>query len=75
MKITLRVNESVLRAVRLYAAQRGSSVNALVREFFAEIAAREDRVSSARKRIQDLSGRSSACIGSRSWTRDDLHVR
>lgn len=75
MNITLSVDESVLRTVRVYAAQRGSSVNALVREFLAGIASREDRVSRARERIRELSGRSTARVGSRSWTRDDLHAR
>lgn len=75
MNITLSVEESVLRTVRVYAAQRGSSVNALVREFLAGIATREDRVSRARERIRELSGKSTARIGSRSWTRDDLHAR
>ena len=31
--ITLSVDEAVIRTVRLYAAARGSTVNALVREF------------------------------------------
>lgn len=75
MNITLSVDESVLRTVRVYAAQRGSSVNALVREFLAGIATREDRVSRARERIRELSGESNARVGSRNWTRDDLHTR
>ena len=32
-RITLSVGEDVIRAVRLYAAERGSTVSALVREF------------------------------------------
>ncbi|MCY4628189.1 MAG: hypothetical protein OXE58_11570 [Acidobacteria bacterium] len=75
MNITLSVDESVLRTVRVYAAQRGSSVNALVREFLAGIATREDQVSRARERILELSGQSTARVGSRSWSRDDLHAR
>ena len=75
MNITLSVDESILRTVRVYAAERGSSVNALVREFLAGIATREDRVSRARERIRELSGKSTARVGSRSWTRDDLHAR
>ena len=75
MNITLRVDDSVLRKVRVYAAQRGSSVDALVREFLAGIARREDRVNSARERIRELSGKSTARVGSRGWRRDDLHTR
>lgn len=75
MNITLNVDETVLRTVRIYAAQHGSSVNALVREFLGGIATREDRVSKARERIRELSGQSAARVGSRNWTRDDVHAR
>ena len=63
--ITLSVDETVLRTVRLYAAERGSTVNGLVREFLTGLANREDRTRRARRRILELSERSGARIGSR----------
>jgi len=74
-KITLSVDEKVLAAVRRYAAERDSSVNALVREFLTRISQSEDRARNARRRIRELSNRSRARIGSRSWTREELHDR
>ena len=41
--ITLSVDENVLAAVRCHAAERNSTVNALVRDFLAGLAAHEDR--------------------------------
>ena len=76
--ITLSVDEDVLRAVRLCAAKRGSTVDAIVREILTELVNREDRgdrVRKARRRIVELSERSTARIGSRTWTRDELHQR
>ena len=73
--LTLSVDESVLAAVRQYAAARHSSVNRLVREFLTEIATREDRARRARRRLLDLSDRSTARIGPKTWSRDDLHER
>jgi hypothetical protein len=73
--ITLSVDEGVLRAARRYATERNSTVNALVRDFLTDIARREDRARTARERIRELSERSSARIGKRTWTRDDLHAR
>ena len=73
--ITLSIDETVIRRVRVYAAERGSTVNALVREFLTDLANREDRIRKARQRIMELSGRSRANIGSRSWTREELHER
>ena len=75
MNITLSVDESVIRLVRIYAAERGSSVNALVRDFLSGIATREDRVRRARERLRELGAQSTARIGPRTWTRDDLHAR
>ena len=76
--ITLSVDEDVLRAVRLCATKRGSTVDAIVREILTELVNREDRgdrVREARRRIVELSERSTARIGSRTWTRDELHQR
>ena len=73
--ITLSVDETVIRAAKLYAVERGSTVNALVREFLTGIAQREDRSRKARQRIRELSERSTARIGPRTWTRDELHER
>jgi len=73
--ITLSVDEKVLAVARRYAAEHNSSVNGLVREFLSGIAEREDRARKARGRIRELSKRSTARIGAKSWTRDDLHER
>jgi hypothetical protein len=73
--ITLSVDDQVLKAVRRYAAERDSSVNKLVREFLASVSAREDRARNARLRIQQLSRRSAARVGPKTWRREDLHDR
>lgn len=73
--ITLSVDEKVLQAVRRYAAERESSVNGLVREFLAAIAQREDRARNARRRIEQLSRRSKARLGPKTWDRESLHDR
>lgn len=73
--VTLSVDEVVLARVRRYAVERSSSVNALVREYLRTLAEKEDRAQSARKRLRELSRSSRARLGSRSWTRDDLHER
>jgi len=73
--ITLSVDAEVLVAVRRYAANQNSTVNALVREYLTRIAERNDRAAAARKRIQQLSEASEARIGSSSWSRDELHER
>jgi plasmid stability protein len=73
--VTLNVDEKVLAAVRRYAAEHDSSVNAMVREFLTGIAEREDRAARARARIRKLSRNSRARVGARTWSRDALHQR
>ena len=73
--ITLSVEDEVLLAVRRYAAERDRTVNGLVRDYLGEIASRAEKVKSARKKIRELSRRSSARIGAVTWTRDELHER
>ena len=73
--ITLSVDEKVLTAVRRYAAERDSSVNGLVREFLTSVVEREDRAKDARRRIKELSRRSKARLGPKTWDRGSLHDR
>ena len=71
--ITLSLDEDVLMAVRRYAAEHGSSVNRLVRDFLSQIAKREDRARQARQRIREMSRRSKVRVGTKSWRREQLH--
>jgi plasmid stability protein len=73
--ITLSVDDRTLEAVRVYAAERGTSVNALVRAELERIAASEDRIAQARRRIRELAATSKAEVGPVTWTRDDVHER
>jgi hypothetical protein len=73
--ITLAVDEKVLAAVRRYAVERNTSVNALVRERLLEIAQHDDRARQARARLRELSKRSRATLGKKTWTREDLYER
>ena len=73
--ITLSVEDDVLAAVRRHAADRNSSVNALVREYLTNLAAHEDRAKRARARLRQLSGQSQGRLGKKTWTREELHER
>jgi len=73
--ITLSVDEDVLATVRRLAAQKDSTVNSLVREFLTNLAHHDDRARRARAKIRLLSRRSKGRLGSKTWTRQDLHDR
>jgi hypothetical protein len=73
--ITLSVDESVLSVVRRHAAERNSTVNALVREYLTNLAEHEDRAKRARVRLRQLSKQSQGRLGKKAWTREELHAR
>jgi hypothetical protein len=73
--ITLAVDEHTLEAVRLYAAERKTTVNALVRAELERIAQSEDRIAQARRRIRELAAKSEAGLGPVTWDRESLHER
>jgi hypothetical protein len=73
--ITLAIDEGVLQAVRKYAADHNTTVNALVREQLSAIAVRSKKSHAAWDELFRLADEAKAEIGPITWTRDDLYDR
>lgn len=74
--ITLAVDDDVLDRARLVAAQRRTTVNAMVREFLAEVGKREDKVAEARRQLLHLMDTSKGCmVPGWNFDRDEAHER
>ncbi|MGA2213097.1 MAG: ribbon-helix-helix protein, CopG family [Bryobacteraceae bacterium] len=73
--ITLSVDEHVLATVRRRAAERNSTVNALVRDYLTNLAEHDTRADRARARLRQLSKESQGRLGKKTWTREHLHDR
>jgi metal-responsive CopG/Arc/MetJ family transcriptional regulator len=73
--VTIALDESLLREARRIAADRSTTLNAMIREFLEELARRESQAMKARSRIIELCRKTQAEIGPRTWTRDELHER
>jgi metal-responsive CopG/Arc/MetJ family transcriptional regulator len=73
--VTISLDESLLRDARRIAADRSTTLNAMIRGFLEELADRESQAVHARKRIVELCRASRAKAGPRTRTRDDLHER
>ena len=73
--VTIAIDEAHLRDARRIAAERSTSLNSLIREYLEQLTERESRSRSARERIAELCRRSTAEVGERTWTRDELHGR
>ena len=72
--LTIALDDDLLKKARVRAAELGTSVNAVVREYMAAWAGASDR----QRAIDSLLGRSKKAKsgrGRRRWTRDELHER
>jgi predicted transcriptional regulator len=74
--ITLSLSRELLRRIKRLAADRDTSVSALMTEALMRIADEDRRYSAARKRgLAALrAARSLGTAGRRTWSRDDLHA-
>jgi len=73
--VTIALEERTLRQARQIAAERSTSLNAMIREFLERLTTRESQSRTARRRIAELCSETDAEVGARRWTRDDLHER
>ena len=73
--VTIALDEALIREARRVAADRGTTLNAMLREFLVDLTERESEAVKARRRIVELCGRSRAEVGPRTWSRDELHER
>jgi hypothetical protein len=73
--VTIALDETTLREARRIAAERSTSLNAMIREFLEGLTLRESRARGARQLFGELGGASNAEVGERHWSRDELHER
>jgi predicted transcriptional regulator len=73
--LTITLDADLLKAARQLALNRDTSVNQMVRDFLEhEVEATSRRLAST-QRLKKLFKTSTAQIGGRTWTRDELHER
>lgn len=75
--VTLCIPKPLLRRVKRVAAERDTSISALMVSALTELVGEESRYSAARRRAIAAmkSSRSLGTGGRRTWTRDELHER
>ena len=61
--ITLAVDDGLLDKMRTLAARRGTTVNAIVREHFEQLAGNDERLAEAKRELRALSERTQADLG------------
>lgn len=77
MNLTLTIDAELLRRARVEALNRGTSVNALVRDYLTALVDDPERRRRERglRQVLDLAEKSTWSSEGRRWTRDELHDR
>jgi len=73
--ITLSIDEKVLAKVRRIAAEKDTTVNAMVRDYLTHVAGRDERVKQAMRELREMTEKDGAEIGPITWKREDLYER
>jgi hypothetical protein len=74
--ITLAIEDGVLREARKYAAERETTVNAIVRNYLSRLVAQERKGARALQELARLSDESEARLGPDwKWSREDSYER
>jgi len=73
--LTLSVDEELLRASRTIAIDRNTTLNGMVREYLEQLVRGDERRLMALARLKERMKAGLYEVGSRDWTRDDLHER
>ena len=73
--ITVSVDDETHRRARIKAAERDTSVSALVRRFLSELASEESDVERLKREERDLRARIAAFTAGNRLPREDVHER
>ena len=76
MNITLSIDERTVKRARKIAAEKNTTLTAMVRDYLilvanVDAAKRTEHIAKLKKSFQQISRN----MGPRVWTREDLHVR
>lgn len=73
--LTLTIDEGLLRSARKVALDRDTSVNQLVRDFLVALVEQAGQRNAALASLDEVFQSTAVEIGTRGWTRDELHDR
>lgn len=72
--LTLAIDEALLHKARVYAAERKTTVNAIVREQLSHLVSdKTEEQKAAIARMKERSANRTTFMTGRTWTRDDIY--
>ncbi len=75
VNVTVKIDDELLTKARLPAAQRNTSINAIVKQKLEEFVATDLRREATLQGLEEFYERSRARVGKKTWSRDEIHER
>jgi hypothetical protein len=73
--ITLKIDDDLFMKARHLAAEKNTSFNAIIREKIEEFVSQDSRIETSLMGLDSFYNRCNARIGTKNWTRDEIHER
>ncbi len=73
--VTLKIDDDLLKKARHIAAEKKVSINAIIREKIEEFVSQDTRKETSLMGLDSFYNRCNAKIGTKTWTRDEIHER
>jgi predicted transcriptional regulator len=73
--ITLKVDDDLIKKARYLAAEKKTSINAIIREKIEEFISQDLKKEAALKGLDSFFIRCRSRVGTKTWTRDQVHER
>jgi len=73
--VTVKIDDELLAKARLLAAQRNTSINAIVKQKLEEFVATDLKREATLRGLEEFYERSRARVGKKTWSRDEVHER
>ena len=73
--VTLKIEDDLLMKARHLAAEKKTSFNAIIREKIEEFVSQDSKIETSLMGLESFYDRCNAKIGTKNWTRDEIHER
>lgn len=73
--VILKIDDDLLKKARYLAAKKKTSFNAIIREKIEEFVSQDSRIETSLMGLDSFYDRCNARVGSKNWTRDEIHER
>lgn len=73
--ITLKIDDEIIKKARYLAAVKKTSINAIIKEKIEEFISQDLKKEAALKGLDSFYKRCKSRVGTKTWTRDQIHER